>query len=130
MVSWFNRAKPKDVWEDTVEQPLGDIEAAQKIRAICRAAADCAEKVGASSGRPPPKHQPERDRYERAAKVAMEIAMKISDGLVRDAAVREIVGLCMKAKNIKTARTLCRAIQAPSIKADVLKEHPTLGEQA
>jgi hypothetical protein len=59
----------------------------------------------------------------------MEIAMRVSDGLVRDAAVREIVGLCMKANNTKTARTLFRAINAPSIKAEVLKEHPTLGEQ-
>lgn len=126
MLSWFSRAKPKDIWDDPVEQPLGDIEAAQKIRTICRAAADSAEKVGASSGNSPHNDQPERDRYERAARVAMEIAMKVSDGLVRDAAVREIVGLCMKAHNIKTSRTLFRAIQASSIKAEVLKEHPML----
>ncbi len=126
---WFNKAKRKDVWDDPVEGQLGDIEAAQKIRAICRTAADSAEKIGAPDGRST-KHQLERERYERAARVAMEIAMKVSDELVRDAAVREIVGLCMTANNIKTARTLYRAIQAGSIKAEVLREYPALqGEQ-
>ncbi|HEX7921336.1 MAG TPA: hypothetical protein VF583_10315 [Bradyrhizobium sp.] len=127
----FNKARRTDIWDDPVAQPLGDIEAAQRIRAICRDAAGCAEAISSPGTRSPAKQQIERDRYERAAKVAMEIAMKISDQLVRDSAVREIVGLCMKANNIKTGRALFRAIHASSIKAEVLKEHPTLeGEQA
>jgi hypothetical protein len=129
-MSWFSKAKRVEVWDEPVEGQLGDIEAAQKIRAICRTAADSAEKVGTSDGRSPNKPQPDRDRYERAARAAMAIAMKISDELVRDAAVREIVGLCMKARNIKTARALFRAIHASSIKAEVLKEHPTLEGEA
>ncbi len=52
--------------------------------------------------------------------------MKISDGLLRDAAVRQIVELCLKANHTKTARTLFRAIQSKSISQDVLKEHPSL----
>lgn len=125
-MSWFNKARPRDIWDDPVEQPLGDIESAQKIRAICRGAADSAEKLGKPDARFAKRQQAERDRYERAAKVAMELAMKISDQLMRDSAVREIVGLCMKANNIKTARALYRAIHAGSIKAELLKEHPTL----
>ena len=65
-------------------------------------------------------------RYERAAKVAMEIAMKMSDELMRDAAVRDIVDLCLKANDMKTARILLRAIQAPSIRDMVLRDHPDL----
>ncbi|MGY4472977.1 hypothetical protein [Bradyrhizobium sp. USDA 3364] len=122
----FNKAKRKDIWDDPVAQPLGDIEAAQRIRAICREAAGCAEAIGSPDKRSPKQPQIERDRYERAAKAAMETAMKISDELVRDSAVREIVGLCMKANNIKTGRALFRAIHANSIKAEVLKEHPRL----
>ena len=68
----------------------------------------------------------EADRYERAAKAAMEIAMKISDSLLRDASVRQIVGLCVTANDLKTARILFRAIQAVSIREDVLNEHPML----
>ncbi|MGY2808129.1 hypothetical protein [Bradyrhizobium sp. USDA 4506] len=128
---WFSKDEHKDIWDDPVAHPLGDIEAAQRIRAICRDAAGCAEAVGSPDTRSAKKQQIERDRYERAAKVAMETAMKISDELVRDSAVREIVGLCMKANNIKTGRALLRAIHAGSIKAEVLREHPTLeGEQA
>ena len=58
----------------------------------------------------------------------MEIAMKVSDGLMRDAAVRQIVELCMKANDLKTARPLVRAIQARSIREDVLRDHPLLRE--
>ena len=130
-MSWFSKAKRKDIWDDPVAQPLGDIEAAQRIRAICRDAAGCAEAVSSPDIRSQEKQQIERDRYERAAKVAMKTAMRISDELVRDSAVREIVCLCMKANNVKTGRALFRAIHANSIKAEVLKEHPTLeGEQA
>jgi hypothetical protein len=34
--------------------------------------------------------------------------------------------LCVKANELKTAAVLCRAIQAESIKDDVLNEHPAL----
>jgi hypothetical protein len=56
----------------------------------------------------------------------MEIAMKVSDELLRDAAVRQIVELCLKAGNITTAKTLFRAIQSKSIRDDVLRDFPQL----
>ena len=43
-----------------------------------------------------------------------------------DSAVRQIVSLCVKANDLRTARILFRAIQAVSIREDVLNEHPTL----
>ena len=52
--------------------------------------------------------------------------MKISDDLMRDAAVREIVELCLKANDTRTARILFRAIHAVSIREAVLSEHPDL----
>jgi hypothetical protein len=126
---WFNQAKPREVWDETIEWPIGDIEAAHKIRNICRAAVDSAEKVAGFAGRPEnKKNKYQAERYERAAKVAMEIAMKISDELMRDSAVRQIVELCMKANDLRTARILFRAIQAASIADDVLSAHPSLRE--
>jgi hypothetical protein len=68
----------------------------------------------------------EVERYERAARAAMEIAMKVSDELLRDAAVRQIVELCLKAGNVTTAQTLFRAIHAKSIRDDVLRDFPQL----
>ena len=56
----------------------------------------------------------------------MEIAIKISDDLLRVSAVRQIVSLCMKANDLRTARILFRAIQAVSIREDVLNDHPAL----
>jgi len=124
---WFNKRKPEDVRDEAIQWPIGDIEAAHRIRDICRSAVDSAEKVAGFAGRPDnKKNKYEAERYERAARTAMEIAMKMADDLLRDSSVRQIVSLCMKASDLKTARILLRAIQAASIREDVLNEHPTL----
>jgi hypothetical protein len=124
----FNKAKQTEVWDEAIEWPIGDIEAAHRIREICGAAAGSAEKIAGAADRSHKKINGDVERYERAAKVAMEIAIKVSDDLLRDAAVRQIVELCMKADDIRTARPLFRAIQSKSIIADVLREHPSLRE--
>ena len=124
---WFNKDKRKDIWDEEIQWPIGDIEAAHKIRGICRSAADSAEKIAGLADRPDNnKNKYEADRYERAAKTAMEIAIKMSDDLLRDSSVRQIVSLCMKANDLKTARILFRAIQSPSVREDVLNDHPML----
>jgi hypothetical protein len=124
---WFNREKPREIWDETIEWPIGDIEAAHKIRDICRSAADSAEKVAGFAGNiDDQKKKHEVERYERAARTAMEIALKIADDLLRDSSVRQIVGLCLKANDLRTARILFRAIQAASIREEVLQDHPTL----
>jgi hypothetical protein len=127
---WSGRQKPVEVWDEPIQWPIGDIDAAEKIRTICRSAAGSAEQAAhlASTGiaSEEKKHKLESGRYERAARVAMEIAMKVSDDLMRDAAVRDIVDLCLKANDMKTARILFRAIQAPSIRNMVLRDHPDL----
>ena len=122
---WWFKGKRQEIWDENIQWPIGDIEAAHKIRDICRSALDSAEKVAGfadSSG----KNKYEIERYERAAKVAMEIAIKISDDLMRDSSVCQIVNLCVKANNLRTARILFRAIQAASIREDVLNHHPIL----
>lgn len=124
---WFRRQSPTEIWDESIEGPIGDIEAAHKIRDICRSAADSAEKVAGFAGQfDTPKKKYEAERYQRAAKRAMEIAMKIADDLLRDSSVRQIVSLCLKANDLRTARILFRAIQAASIREEVLQEHPTL----
>jgi hypothetical protein len=124
---WFNKPKPEDVWDQAIQWPIGDIEAAHRIRDICRSAVDSAEKVAGFAGRlDNKKNKYEAERYERAARTAMEIAMKMADDLLRDSSVRQIVSLCMKASDLKTARILLRAIQAASIRDDVLNEYPAL----
>jgi hypothetical protein len=124
---WFKRQSPTEIWDESIEGPIGDIEAAHKIREICRSAADSAEKVAGFAGQfDTPKKKYEAERYQRAAKRAMELAMKIADDLLRDSSVRQIVSLCLKANDLRTALILFRAIQAASIREEVLQEHPTL----
>jgi hypothetical protein len=128
---WFGKDKRAEIWDEAIQWPLGDIEAADRIRNICRTAGDSAERIGRSPGpadgkKNKPDMNHDTERYERAAKSAMEIAMKISDDLMRDSAVSQIVSLCMKADDLKTARILFRAIRAVSIREDVLDEHPVL----
>ena len=118
---WFARKTRQDIWDEAIEGPLGDIEAAERIRAICDAAASSAANLAHNDKR-------ESERYERAAKVAMEIAMKISDGLMRDDAVHRIVNLCMSANDLKTAQILFRAIHASWIRETVQRDHPTLAQ--
>jgi hypothetical protein len=124
---WFRRQSPPEIWDESIDGPIGDIEAAHKIRDICRSAADSAEKVAGFAWQfDTAKKKYEAERYQRAAKRAMEIAMKIADDLLRDSSVRQIVSLCLKANDLRTARILFRAIQAASIREEVLQEHPTL----
>ncbi len=116
---WFARKTRQDIWDEAIDAPLGDIEAAERIRAICDAAAASATgsaRVG------------QRERYDRAARVAMEIAMKMSDELMRDDAVRRIVDLCMKANDLKTAQILFRAIQAGWVREAVQRDHSALAQ--
>ncbi|WP_198964289.1 hypothetical protein [Bradyrhizobium sp. Y36] len=113
---WFAQKTRQDIWDEAIEAPLGDIDAAARIRAICDAAAASAAGPAQS------------ERYDRAARVAMEIAMKISDELMRDDAVRRIVDLCMKANDLKTAQILFRAIQADWIREAVQRDHPALSQ--
>jgi hypothetical protein len=123
---WFGKGERSEVWDEEIRWPIGDIEAAQRIREICRSAADSAEKLAGAAELGDKKRKRETERYERAAKTAMEIAMKIADDLLRDSSVRQIVDLCMTAADLKTARILFRAIQAISIREDVLNDHPML----
>jgi hypothetical protein len=126
---WFNKGKQKEVWDEDIQWPIGDLEAGRKIRDICNSAASSAEKIGGCAGAPETesiKH--ESARYKRAARIAMEIAIKISDDLLRDAAVCRIVALCVKANDLRTAKILFRAVQAAAIREDLLNEHPTLRE--
>ena len=125
---WFNKGEQKEIWEEDIIWPLGDLEAANRIRAICSAASSSAEKLNGRAGkREEKRNQQDTERYERAAKTAMEIAMKISDDLVRD--------LCGASdhrpvhdgrQSEEPAGILLRAINAEAFREEVLNEHPAL----
>ena len=70
-MQWFKRTQRKDIWDDALDGPFGDIEAAKLIREICSSAADSAEKVGTATDRTHTKIKRDVERYERAARAAM-----------------------------------------------------------
>jgi hypothetical protein len=122
---WDKNPPDKKPWDD-IKEPLGDLEAARTIRAICKAVTTEPPKPGGLARlRKAPAENP-ADDAPRAAKAAMELAMKISDPLVRDDAVRLIIGLCIASRDVRAAQILTRAIQSESIRAEVLQEYPAL----
>jgi hypothetical protein len=128
---WFQKTQPPDVWEAVDAQPLGDIEAAHRIREICTSAATIAEKMTAAGPRGAENNKAaETERYQAAIKRALEIAMKISDDAMRDVSVGQIIGLCVTVDHMKTARILVRAIKSESTRAELIAGNPALREQA
>ena len=127
---WFNKEKQPDVWEVTDDQPLGDIDAAHKIRDICAAADAIAEKLVAVGTRDAEeKLAADAARYQAAIKRALEIAMEISDDSMRDVSVSQMIRLCVKVDHLKTARVLLRALQSEKMRAELLADHPVLIDQ-
>jgi hypothetical protein len=129
-MSWFRKDPQPDIWEVAGDEPLGDIDAAHRIRDICAAAGAIAEKMAAVSGRHAEKDRAaDAARYQAAIKCALEIAMKISDDAMRDASLGQIIRLCVKVEHLKTARVLLRAIHSEKSRAELMADHPVLRDQ-
>src|SRR5438270_13108246 len=103
-----------NVWNGCISDSIDDLEAAKRIRRICEGAADIAKNVSDGTG-----GSSEIVRYEQAAEAAMHMVLKISDDLVRDEAVRQLIELCVKANSLRTAEVLLRGIRADSIRQDL-----------
>ncbi len=127
---WFDKEKQPDVWEVADDQPLGDIDAAHRIRDICASAATIAERLVAAGGRDIEKKQAaDAERYQAAIKRALEIAMQISDNSMRDVSVSQVIRLCVRVDHLKTARVLLRAIQSEKMRTELVADHPVLIDQ-
>jgi hypothetical protein len=124
---WFQKDRQPDIWEIVDSRPLGDIEAAQRIREICTSASSIAEKMTATGGRSAETEKAtETERYQAAIKRALETAMKISDDSMRDVSVSQIIGLCVTVDHMKTARILVRAIKSEHTRAELIADNPAL----
>ena len=130
-MSWFRKDQQPEVWEIADDQPLGDIDAAHKIRDICTAAGAIADKLVAVGTRDAEKKlAADAARYQAAIKRALEIAMQISDDAMRDVSVSQVIRLSVQVDHLKTARILLRAIHSEKIRAELVVEHPKLIDQA
>jgi hypothetical protein len=95
---WFRKVEPREAWEIDDERSIGDIETARQIREICNSVAGSAEGVAVLFYGPNINTKVhEMDRYERAKKRAEKKLEQISEELLRDAAIFQILNFCMKA---------------------------------
>jgi hypothetical protein len=125
---WFQKPQEPDLWEVMDARPLGDIEAAQRIREICASAGSIADKMVAGRRGAEREKATEAERYQAAIKRALEIAMKISDDAMRDVSVAQIIRLCVTVDHMKTARILVRAIKSERSRAELIAENPALAD--
>jgi hypothetical protein len=123
---WFQRRRQPDIWEHIETRPLGDIEAAQQIREICRSAASIVDRMARGWHHAEMDKATRTERYQAAIKRALEIAMNISDDAMRDVAVTQIIALCVRVDHMKTARTLIRAIKSDSTRSELIADNPAL----
>ena len=99
-------------------------QALTKIANMCAVATASAESVAQSSHDDLAKG--ERQRFESAKRMSLELAKTITDVSYRDSALHHIVELCIKANDIETARILVRGIQTGAIREQLLEEHPVI----
>ena len=126
---WFEKEQQPEVWEIADDQPLGDIDAAHKIRDICASAGTIAEKLVAGGRHGEQQQAADAGRYQAAIKRALEIAMQISDDSMRDVSVSQVIRLSVKLDHMKTARVLLRAIQSEQMRAELVTDYPALIDQ-
>jgi hypothetical protein len=124
-MTWLRKSEPTEAWEIEDEENIGDIELARQIREICNSVGDSAEAVFVLYYGPRTEGQVrEIDRYERAKKRAEKKIEQISDELLRDTAIYQVLNFCMKARDVENAERLFHRIQTARIAELVKSEHP------
>jgi ectoine hydroxylase-related dioxygenase (phytanoyl-CoA dioxygenase family) len=124
-MTWLRKAELREVWEIDDEGSLGDIGVARQIREICNSVADSAEAVSVLYFGPSTETKKRQiDRYERAKKRAEKKTEQISDKLLRDTAICQILDFCMKANDVESAERLFHQLQTTTMKKIAIAEHP------
>jgi hypothetical protein len=94
-----------------------------RVRNLCKLYAGSAEIVGKGGVSDDKALEHEKERYENGRKKVLEIAIKLTNELYRDAALHEALNLCMRAKDMEFATAIAKAITTNLIQATILQEH-------
>ncbi len=96
-----------------------------KVRTICQIYNGSAESVGSGEfSKDDEIGQYEINRYEKGRKEALEIAIKLTDDLYRDAALHAAFDFCMNAKDMEFATIIAEAITIEVIQDKIVEEYP------
>ena len=123
-MKWFKKSSKAGT--DTVLSAAskidGEAQALSKIINMCSVATASAESAALDAHSDLSKG--ERQRFESAKRMSLQLAKTITDVSHRDAALEHIVELCMKANDLETAIILIRGIQTGLIRERLLEEYP------
>jgi len=122
---WFREKPKREIWE-AEKLPTDVFEAAREIRVICDIASESALNIAALGRATDKATQHHVARYENAKKRALELAKALSDELMLETAINQIVELCIKANDIKTAKVLFPAIQSQAVREALRVKYPSL----
>jgi hypothetical protein len=107
------------------DAPEGEAEKVVQVQMICKVASGSAETVAAASDDAEWLAH-ERERYEKHRAKALELAKTITDQFFRDAAVHNVIDLCMAAGDRDAAKALFGSVRTDMIQEKILEAHPTL----
>ena len=68
----------------------------------------------------------EKLRFASARRMSLKLARTIADASCRDAALQQIIELCIKANDMDTSRILVQGIQSDAIREELFLAHPSL----
>lgn len=124
-MKWFRKQPeaPHSTVSASADSKLAaDMQTLSKIRNMCAVTTASAASIAQASYDDLAKS--EKQRFESAKRMSLELAKDIMDVSCRDTALQSIIELCMKANDIETARILVRGIQIGAIRENLLEEHP------
>ena len=122
-MNWFR--KQSAIEDGAVKAaPPGEAEAVQDVRTWCNEASDSAKNVGSDNFTPDDEFlKVERERFEATKKKSLQRVMAITDHLYRDAALHSVIDLCIKAGDLRTAKTLFGGIHTAMIADKIRMRH-------
>jgi hypothetical protein len=124
-MKWFKKLQvsPNEMPASMVDSKVQiESQMLAKIKNMCAVTSASAESVAQSSYEDLAKG--EKQRFESAKRMSLNLAKNITDVSCRDTALRHIFELCMKANDTETARILVRGIQTGSIREKLLEAYP------
>jgi hypothetical protein len=127
-VKWF-RETVEEFNEAVLDPALSlkvdsDEQALSKIRSLCAVVMADAGRVARSYH--DDRTKAEKLRFESARRLSLHLTKTIVETSLRDAALQQIIELCMTANDLDTPRILVRGIQSGEVREKLLEEYPVI----
>src|SRR4051812_33970655 len=123
-MKWFQRKLMKPCPD---LEPSGDISRAKMVRELCSAEGELVRRTNDFPQRGSnEQRQIALSRYRAAKERALLLAFCMDDDLMHDAALREILTLCVIAEDISAANNIFGKFRSKLIVDMVITEHPIL----